>query len=308
MRTRLGLAFLVAIASCLAFTGSASACQIANLVLQDSAGPGDTVSYSISGIAPTATYSFDIAGLEVSGANTSSTDNGVSGTFVMPDLGTRQLTLSANGTCSCPEEVGAQPLHDSMLYVPPIPAQSPQRTATGSPAASPQPAAQRSRPHSRRPHRLDSPVALAKHAAKNQRDGAPSAATPTGAPPADSVASGPNPQQPSSGSGSAKPSTTESSSVPHRVLQGLTSTTRVGPADVPTIGLLLIAVIVIAGAALAAFVIYLLRRGPDPEAAIKAPAPIDPDPVEAELQEIIADEMARKLLSDLELGGPVSSR
>jgi hypothetical protein len=50
-------------------------------------------------------------------------------------------------------------------------------------------------------------------------------------------------------------------------------------------------------------VIYLLQTGPDPRAAIKAPAPLGPDPVDVELQEMIADEMARQLLSDLDLPG-----
>jgi hypothetical protein len=92
-----------------------------------------------------------------------------------------------------------------------------------------------------------------------------------------------------------------SSGVPDRVLGALGSATSVGPANVPTLGLILIAVLAIVGAALAAFVIYLFRSGPDPDAAHKSPVPPGPDPVEAELQEIIADEMARKLISDLDL-------
>ncbi|HKH41761.1 MAG TPA: hypothetical protein VKA41_07870 [Solirubrobacterales bacterium] len=66
-------------------------------------------------------------------------------------------------------------------------------------------------------------------------------------------------------------------------------------------GLLLMAVIFVAASAVAAFLIYLFRSGPDLEAVTKSPEPPGPDPVEAELQGIIADEMARKLLSDLDL-------
>jgi hypothetical protein len=75
-------------------------------------------------------------------------------------------------------------------------------------------------------------------------------------------------------------------------------------------GLLVIAVIFLAGAALAAVVIYLFRSGPDPEAAKKSPVPPGLDPAEAELQEMIADEMARQLLDDLDLSEPakVSSK
>jgi hypothetical protein len=70
---------------------------------------------------------------------------------------------------------------------------------------------------------------------------------------------------------------------------------------VPVVGLLAIGLILIAVGAIAAFVVYVWRSGPDPNAAVRDPAPSGPDPVEAELQQIIADEMARQLLSDLEL-------
>jgi hypothetical protein len=100
------------------------------------------------------------------------------------------------------------------------------------------------------------------------------------------------------------------SSVPDRILGSLGSTTSVGPAKVPTVGVLAMAVIFLVGAALAAVVIYLFRNGPDPEAAEKSPVPLGPDPAEAELQEMIADEMARQLLNDLDLSVPaeVSSK
>src|SRR5262249_11522647 len=118
MRSRVALAFLTAAAACLAFAATASACQNVNLWLPGSAGPGDTVPYSISGISPGTTYSFVIGGKEVSGANTSTNLNGVSGTFTMPDLGSEQLTLTANGTCSCPEDANPQDISRPMLYIP----------------------------------------------------------------------------------------------------------------------------------------------------------------------------------------------
>jgi hypothetical protein len=84
----------------------------------------------------------------------------------------------------------------------------------------------------------------------------------------------------------------------------------VGPARVPRLALGVAAVIFVLGTALAAFMVYLLRSGPDPKAAIRAPAPLGRDPVEAELQEMIADEMARQLLADLNLtdAGEILSR
>src|SRR5262245_16738143 len=90
MRSRLATAFLIVVGACLTFSATAAACQDVHLVLPDSAGPGDTVSYSIAGISPGATYSFTIAGEEIRGSNTSATLNGVSDTFTMPDLGSEE--------------------------------------------------------------------------------------------------------------------------------------------------------------------------------------------------------------------------
>ena len=123
MRSRVALAFLIAVGSCLAFAAFALACSITNLALPDSAGPGDTVSYSISGIEPNATYSFTIGGQTVSGTNDSSPGDG--GTFTMPNLGSQELTLTAHGTCSCPGSAETQGLYDTMTYAPPPPAAPP---------------------------------------------------------------------------------------------------------------------------------------------------------------------------------------
>jgi hypothetical protein len=199
----------------------------------------------------------------------------------------------------------------SIAYEPPAP------SATSAPAASASPPAASAppKPEPRTVHpaprvELQGPVAIAQHTAKKQKQDSPTTGSEAGAAPADAVGSAPGPSDPNSGgSAEAKGSAEESSGVPHEVLDGIGSTRRVGPADVPTAGLLAMGVIFIAGTAMAGFVIYLMRRGPDPKAAIKAPAPLGHDPVEVELQEIIAEEMARRLLSDLDLGEPsVSSR
>src|SRR5690242_7704173 len=93
MRVRIAMGLLVASLFVLAFVGSASACDTAHLALPPSAGPGDTVSFSISSIEPGATYTLQIAGVEVSGTN-DTPYNGVSGTFTMPDLGSSVLTVT----------------------------------------------------------------------------------------------------------------------------------------------------------------------------------------------------------------------
>jgi hypothetical protein len=309
MRSRLAIAFLIVVSACLTFSATASACQDVNLVLPDRAGPGDTVPYSIAGISPGATYSFTIADQQVSGSNSSTDLNGVSGTFTMPDLGSKELTLTANGTCSCPEDANPQNINDSMQYVPPAPAAAPAPPASASsPAASAAPAPSAARSPNDRSHRSGPPEPVANHPSRGQ--GIQSAGTS----PAVAPALGPSTSDASATSNStsrsegAKQEGKETSSVPDHVLHALGTTTSVGPAKVPTLGLLLMSVILVAGAALAAFVIYLFRNGPDPDAAVKAPAPPGPDPVDEELQQIIADEMARQLLRSLDLGEPTADQ
>lgn len=304
MRSRLAIAFLIVFGSCLAFAASASACQIANLVLSPkTVGPGDTVYYSISGIAPTATYSFTIAGIEVSGTNDSSV--GVDGSFTMPDLGSKGQTATANGTCSCPEDLNTQGLHDWLTYAPPPPAAPPASPATtDAPAVSPAPVVGDSSPRSHHRRHPSSPVAVAKHSAKQQRHDSPASNPVVGSARSDSVGDVSGPRDPSSGSGEAKQAGEEPSTVPDHVLHALGSTASVGPAKVPTIGLIAIGLLLIAGLGMAGLAIYIFRNGPDPDAAVKAPAPPGPDPVEEELQQVIADEMARQLLRSLDLAEP----
>jgi hypothetical protein len=306
MRLRVPLAFLVTVASCLAFTPSAWACPTTTLALDQSAGPGDTVSYSIAGIVPGATYSFTIAGQEISGKNTSSTDNGVSGTFTMPDLGSQALTLTANGSCSCPDSADNPGLHGEMQYLPPPPAAPPSSGPSQGSESKPAPAI---------------PVGNSQEPTASAKPHAPTASPshPAAAPSAQSSGSGAQlgtevaaPQAvstPSDSAAQAQAKTEErrgkaSSSVPGRVLDTIGGTTSVGPAKVPTLGLVMIALMLITGLGLAGLAIYILRNGPDPNAAVREPAPTGPDPIEAELQEIIADEMAKKLLTDLDLVKP----
>lgn len=309
MRSRLAVAFVIVAGACLTFSASASACQIANLVLSPrTAGPGDTVTYSISGIAPNATYSFTIGGMEVPGTNDSSV--GVDGTFAMPDLGSQERMVDANGTCSCPEDANSMVLHDSITYLPPPPAAPP---ATGSSQGSDSAPAQAVPAQSSRQPETSAqkraPAAPPTHPAA-----APSAQGSGGGSVLRTEVAAPQPvKTPSDSAPQAKAEerTGEaSSSAPNRVLDRIGGTTSVGPAKVPTLGLLAIALILIVGLGLAGLAIYIFRNGPDPDAAVRDPAPPGPDPIEAELQQIIAEEMARQLVSDLNLGEPtkVTSR
>src|SRR5262249_33763804 len=178
----------------------------------------------------------------------------------------------------------------SIAYEPPAPPPpSAPSGSAGSHQSTPVTGAQKIKRH---------PSPVAKPIAEKQGHHQAASGAAVGAAPSNSVGSEPGSGDPSGHSGSAE---TNSSSAPHSLLHALGSTTNVGPADVPTAGLLLIALIFIGGTALAAFAIYLLQTGPDPKAALVAPAPTPDDPVEAELQEMIADGMAKQLLSDLGL-------
>jgi hypothetical protein len=72
----------------------------------------------------------------------------------------------------------------------------------------------------------------------------------------------------------------------------------VGPAKVRR-WLLLIGVLLVAGIALAAFVIYLPGNGPDPDAAVKALLRRDQTRWRRSSSRSIAEEMARQPVSDL---------
>lgn len=299
MRLRIGLGVMAATLTLWVFAGSASACLNADLTTSPSAGPGDPVSFSISGIEPGANYTVTFQGQTVASGTNATNNNGVSGTFSMPDLGSQEQTTYAEADTVHPEDGDSFHLTSSIEYLPPAPAAAPDQAA---PAATSAPVSQGRRHHAQR----QGPLASAPQGARVQNQESASTGTPAGSTPSNSLGSEPSPGNPSSASAEAKGSTHQSSSVPHRVLDALGSTTSVGPAKVPTMGLLLMALIFIAGTALTAFVIYLSQTGPDPEAAINAPAPLPSDPVEAELQEMIGDEMARQLLSDLELGDQVT--
>ena len=303
MRRRLVSGVLVAATSLLAGAATASACEsVGGSVSPGSAGPNDPITYSVSGLDSGATYRAVLEGQQMDSGVNGQDHGSAYGSFSMPNYGGEPRTVYVTLYASHSDDNFEWDRSFAVQYVPPA------RSSSGTPQGS-----SVSEPEKRvvRPDRARSqrPVVTAEHIAKKLRHDSATTGSPVGAAPADAVGSEPGPGDPSSGSGEANRSGSgeanrsaeESSSVPHRVQDAIGSTTRVGPAEVPTIGLLAMALIFIAGTALAAFVIYLLQSGPDPRAAIKAPAPLGPDPMEVELQEIIADEMARQLLSDLNL-------
>jgi hypothetical protein len=322
VRIRVALGLTVVTATVLFLVVPAWGCLGEDLTTSPSAGPGDPVSFSISGIQPGAHYSVTFEGRGVASGTNTSSNNGVSGSFSMPDLGSSPRTVYAYADTVHPDDGDSFHLSSAIEYQPPAAPSSggssgassgaSSGSSSGASSTSDSTSATGSAGHdSKQPHPSRNQNAPA--SSHHQANMNPSAKSETAATPG-TVAAAHQPQV--SASDSAAPSKEKErssgagSSVPDRVLGKLGSTTSVGPANVPTIGLLAIAVIFLVGAVLAAIVIYLFRSGPDSEAAKNSPVPPGPDPAEAELQEMIADEMARQLLDDLDLSEPakVSSK
>ncbi len=302
MRIRLAVCVVAGFASLSGLAAVASACYGPQLLIsQGSAEGGDPVSFSIAGTDPGATYTITVDGTTVA-SGTDIGEPGEQASFTMPSCGGSSRPVDVGGQVRHPEDGTATPLLLSgssaggLECTVPAPAGE----APDSQAQS-QPGVRHAGQPSPRP---------AKEVVENDRQSPTGSGIAAGTSPAEAVGRDPGPSTPRSGTGGARqPSAESSTNVPDRVLDAVGSTTSVGPAEIPTAGLLALALIFIAGTGMAAFAIYLLQTGPDPRAAIKAPAPLGHDPVEVELQEMIAEEMARKLLSDLELGGsPASSR
>jgi hypothetical protein len=283
--------FLVGLAF-IGFAAAATAClEPQGYLGKSSAGPGEPVPFDITGTDPGAGYSVTAAGQVVA----SGTDadggpgEGTSGSFTMPDLGDSPRTVDVMFNVEHESPVPWQS-PETIQYVPPAPAPAPSEpAATGARAGGS--GADKSNGWRARDPKGD-------HSAASSASPAP-AAIPT---PAAAPAATPSPvSEPQQAASEVAAREEAGSSVPDRVLDAVSGRTAVGSTEVPTIGLVVVALIFVAGTALTAFAIYLLQTGPDPKAAIRAPAPIGPDPVDVELQEMIAEEMARQLLSDLDL-------
>jgi hypothetical protein len=295
MRIRLGLGALATAIALLLLGAIASACDsVSGVISPSSARAGDPISFSISGLLKGATYRVSVDGLpEASGVSDGAS---VSGSFPMPDYGSESRTVYVEAWATHTEDNFDQPVASrGVQYLPP-PSVAPASPSHSSATSHPAPA------HHRTKKPKKPKLAVVTHAAQREQHHSTGTGAAVGAAPADSVGS--QPVSGDRGSGGGAQSNSESSSVPNRVLDAVGSTTSMGPAKVPTIGLLLMAVIFVVGTGLAALVIYISQNGPDPQAAIKAPAPLGHDPVEVELQELIADQMARQLLSDLDLAEP----
>ncbi|HEX6586904.1 MAG TPA: hypothetical protein VF052_09140 [Solirubrobacterales bacterium] len=291
------------------FAATATACLEPRGYLGiSSAGPGDPVPFDITGTDPGAGYDVTAGGRGVASGidGDGGPGEGTSGSFTMPDFGDSSRAVSVMFNVQHEGSNWQSP--ETIQYVPPAPAAAPSEQAGAGDATNqgpPEKSNKTSRPAAREPDKSDpKPVSAAPAA-----PAVASAVRPARASEPMRASEPTRASEPIRAASEVSVSNRAEQSVPDRVLDAVGSTTSVGPAKIPTAAMLTLAIVFVVGTALAAFVIYLLQTGPDPKAAIRAPAPLGHDPVEIELQEMIADEMARKLLADLGLGErPISSR
>lgn len=305
MRGRLQVGGLVAAVTVIGVSATAWACEgVGGSVSPGSARAGDPITYSISGLDNGASYEVSSGGRVVDiGVSDGSS---VSGSFPMPDLGDQPETLYVELIADHTEDTFRFKNSYPVQYLPPPAAATPtpseaQQVSRAAPAE----------PKVKATGKSHLSAATDEAASEDRRSpgtgaaGGGTPAVPVGSEPKTGVAA----KTAAAESGAAAESTEDTESVPDRVLDTVGSTTSVGPAEIPTVGLLFMALVFVAGTGLAAFAICLLQTRPDPRAAIRSPAPLGPDPVEVELQEMIAEDMARKLLTDLGIGErPISSR
>lgn len=291
MRNRLGLSVLLSVTVALIPAAVAWACnEPRGYPSSSSGGPGDSSSYSITDTEPGATYDVYVGGQYVGSGTDSTPEAGAGGAFEMPYLGDSPKTVYVEFHIS--HEGSTWISTEAIQYTPPPPPPAPDPEPAEPPTPKPVPDA----------HDPVNLGALGKRsfeqrvpedASRREQTGAYGGAFAGGI----GVGAAPPPSAPQSpGSATAEQ---EAVAVPTRIADAVGDSTELGPASVPNLALGVAALILIAGTVLSVLLVYLLRSGPDPNAAIRSPALPGPDPLETELQEILADEMARSLLAQL---------
>lgn len=311
---------------------AARACNNPELsVSSASAGPGDTIYWAISDAQPGAEYQVSVNGRIVQ-PTTTVTEPKPNGSFVMQDYGDRPLSITVSMVVSHDHEGGPWADDDSVQYRPPSAPGVPSLPAPEAPAeapATPDSGAQGDRapaePVSRRnpsapragrpkaPERSRSPSS-APRTTRRTTEPSRTAATPVSATAPESAARTLDERAGELAAGDVRTRASKESengargkrggpaSAPGRVRErarpgplpaprAVPQHERASPLALSVLGMLALAV------CLAALVVMLLRRrGGESAQAGSAPAPVPPDVViEAELQEIVAEERLRLL-------------
>jgi hypothetical protein len=127
---------------------TASACNDPNLVLgRSQAGAGDTVGYSISGTDQGASYTLTVDGIRLESGTDDSLDPGTTGTFTMPDLGNTSRGVGVQLLTA--HEGNEWPSTQSILYTVPAASTTPSGAAAAPPSSQPQTATGPSKAHPR---------------------------------------------------------------------------------------------------------------------------------------------------------------
>ena len=292
------------------------------------AGPGDQVHYTLSYLSDGAEYSIQVDKREVVSTQVYHGTSQVSGTFVMPDLGGSDRGVTVNAVINHPDLVvdncNGKPYTSITYTLPKAPSSG--TPGVGAPQADRQAAPERSRPAKSSPRLREPAASRPKHAAPERDPIAPRASpgapvTPAPVEPAGktgqpghhaiaaSVAHSPAPaaqQAPSSRLVSTEHRTSpapkgllRADAQPSHTAKPIVRLEQTPPRDPPweviALGLLVFAAISGGGWGFA----RARRRGPPPEPDADLRRLLsregDLDAVEAELQEVIAEERARDM-------------
>ena len=310
---RFGVGLVLAVAALTLLPSTAAACLEPQLFVDPGeAKAGDQVSFDLTNTERGADWSLSVDGIPVASGTDADDVPGVSGTFDMPNLGAEPRTVSAEAVTSHDGSGwrATRPMQYEFVVAEPPPSNGGpgggggSTTGGGGPAEEPQTAGQ---------HDGDrgGSAAGGSEAPSVSPASAPSAATQAQQPKPGSEAAV-NDERSQRGSvderaGLAERSetTADDEASDARVLDLalpditdlVTDDTQVGPATVPTISLIMLGLIFLGGILAVSVVGYLAGRlTPDPRRiAIEVGAVLTPDAIDAELQEMIAEQRAKQL-------------
>ena len=302
----LTLATLLALGPAAAF-----ACLEPRLDVPSSAYAGDQVEFTITDTTPGAEYTVEVNGTVVARGISTGGARGATGTFTMPNLGPDPMTVYAKSTTA----------HDDIEGGRPYPSEQPMRYLVAPPADPPpddppgdgpggDPGGEENRGEGS--GQTDTPGGQRASPTGDEGRSDP-AASPIAAPepratPLPQLRAGepPSAEESERAAVSAQAGTADQQEAEGPRALGVPlpewvdDDTQIGPVAVPNLGLAAIVAIFVLGTLAVSLVFYLAGRlAPDPKRlAVEVGEALTPAVIEAELQEMIAEERARRLLSE----------
>lgn len=304
-RFRLGLILLTVVSLLGMGAGAAWACNEPRLdPSPDTAGPNDPVGFTITGTDPGAAYTVTIEGQTVASGTDGTQAAGTTGSFTMPDLGSESRTVYLEAVVQ----------HDGSQWKPPatmqyqaVPTPPPDDSDQGPAPGGDTPSEQGSPGGHRSSDAVNQDAISAVPTPAPAAAPVPAAAPSTGSPVADEPAfvgstAAVEAETPESVRHAARQANEEDEStwIPlPRAPEALTGETEIGDVTVANEVLLALALLAVLGLGGGGLVFVLARRlGPDPQhVAAEVARGFDEMEIEAELQEIIAEERARRELA-----------